>query len=168
RKTPIPHLLVLLLVRVSRPPRYRQEAGKPPLSVKEARVMGIKLKAPKWVIAGTAVAAVMALTAAGVVVSGVVGAGVPQPEDVMPANAMAFTKLDLNPSAGQKLAVFQLAAKFPKVKAKVTSTGTSIKESVFVSMFTGTGKDSLGLNYKKDVEPWLGDRIGVGVFPAFP
>jgi|GEM_PF-1152225 len=130
--------------------------------------MGIKLKAPKWVIAGTAVAAVMALTAAGVVVSGVVGGGGPQPEDVMPANAMAFTKLDLNPSAGQKLAVFQLAAKFPKVKAKVTSTDTSIKESVFGSMFTGNGKDSLGLNYKKDVEPWLGDRIGVGVFPAFP
>jgi Protein of unknown function (DUF3352) len=130
--------------------------------------MGIKFKAPKWVVAGTAVAAVIALTAAGVVVSGVMGGGGPQPEDVMPASAMAFTKLDLNPTAGQKLAVFQLAAKFPKVKTKVTSKDTSIKESVFGSMFTGDGKDSLGLNFKKDVEPWLGDRIGVGVFPAFP
>jgi Protein of unknown function (DUF3352) len=129
--------------------------------------MGITFKAPKWVVAGTAVAAVVALTAAGVVVSGVMGGGGPQPEDVMPANAMAFTKLDLNPSAGQKLAVFQLAAKFPKVKTKVTSQDTSIKESVFGSMFAGTGKDSLGLNFKKDVDPWLGDRIGVGVFPAF-
>jgi Protein of unknown function (DUF3352) len=127
-----------------------------------------KFKAPKWVVAGTAVAAAFAVTAAGVVVAGAVNGGGPQPEDVLPANAMAFTKLDLNPSARQKLAVYQLASKFPKVKSKVTSEDTSIKESIFGSLFTGTGKDAIGLDFKKDVQPWLGDRIGVGVFPALP
>jgi len=129
----------------------------------------LNVRAPKWVVAVTGVAVVVALTAAGMAVAGSMGGGGSQPEDVLPANAMAFVKLDLNPAAGQKLAVYRLAPKFPKVKGKVTSEETSIKESGFGSVFTGNGKDDVtGLDYKKDVEPWLGDRIGVGVFPALP
>jgi hypothetical protein len=93
----------------------------------------------------------------------VIGGGGPQPEDVLPANAIAFAKLDLNPSAGQKLAVYQLASKFPQAKGKVSSQDTSIKELTFGAIFTG--KAGLGLTYKTDVEPWLGDRVGVAVFP---
>jgi hypothetical protein len=118
----------------------------------------------KWIGAAAAVAVVAAVTLGGTALVSALGGGGAQPEDVLPASAIAFAKLDLNPSAGQKLAVFQLASKFPK--AKVTSQDTSVKESTFGSFFTGaTGKSSLGLDYKKDVEPWLGDRIGVGVFP---
>jgi hypothetical protein len=71
--------------------------------------------------------------------------------------------VDLNPSVGQKLASYQLISKFPQIKSKVTSQGTSLKESIFGSIFTGD--TSWGLDYKKDVAPWLGDRIGLGVFP---
>jgi hypothetical protein len=117
----------------------------------------------KWIAAAAAVAVVAALSVGGVAVAKVMGGGGAQPEDVLPANAIAFAKLDLNPSAGQKLAAYRLASKFPKVKSKVTSEDTSVKESSFGSIFTGDS--GWGLSYKKDVEPWLGERVGVGVFP---
>jgi hypothetical protein len=117
----------------------------------------------RWI--GLAVAAtVLAVFGVGAMAfANVIGGGGPQPEDVLPANAIAFAKLDLNPSAGQKLAVYQLASKFPQAKSKVSSQDTSIKELTFGAIFTG--KTGMGLNYKTDVEPWLGDRVGLGVFP---
>jgi Protein of unknown function (DUF3352) len=117
----------------------------------------------KWIGAAAAVVLVVALSVGGVAIAKVMGGGGAQPEDVLPNSAIAFAKLDLNPSAGQKLAAFRLASRFPTVKGNVTSQDTSIKESLFGSIFTGNA--SWGLDYKKDVEPWLGDRIGVGVFP---
>ena len=103
----------------------------------------------KWIGGAVAAVVVVALTVAGVAVVNAMGGGGAQPEDVLPANAMAFSKLDLNPSAGQKLAAYQLISKFPKAKEKVTSEDTSIKESIFGSAFTGsTEKGGLGLDYK--------------------
>jgi hypothetical protein len=94
------------------------------------------------------------------------GGGGPQPEDVLPATAVAFVKLDLNPSAGQKVAAYRLSSKFPEIKSQVSGEDTSIKESIFGTLFTGEKKTgALSLKYKTDVEPWLGDRVGVGVFP---
>jgi Protein of unknown function (DUF3352) len=119
----------------------------------------------KWIGSAAAAAVVVALTVGGVTLMKAMGGGA-QPEDVLPANAIAFAKIDVNPSAGQKLAVFQLASKFPKVKEKIASPESSLKEAVFGSFFTGSGgEEALGLDFKKDIEPWLGDRIGVGVFP---
>jgi hypothetical protein len=121
-----------------------------------------------WIAAAAASAVVLVLTVGGVTLVNVLGGGGPQPEDVLPANAVVFVKLDLDPSAGQKLAAYQLSAKFPDIKSKVSSEDTSIKESIFGSLFTGdtkVGGSSMGLKYKTDVAPWLGDRVGVGVFP---
>lgn len=118
----------------------------------------------KWIGAAAAVVLVVALSVGGVAIAKVMGGGGAQPEDVLPNSAIAFAKLDLNPSAGQKLAAFRLASRFPTVRGNVTSQDTSIKESLFGSIFTGNA--SWGLDYKRDVQPWLGDRIGVGVFPG--
>ena len=118
----------------------------------------------KWIGAAVAVAVVAALATGGMALLNALGGGGAQPEDVFPNSAIVFAKLDLNPSAGQKLAAYRFASRFPKVKDKVTSQDTSVKESIFGSIFTSS--TSWGLDYKKDVEPWLGDRIGVGVFPA--
>ena len=118
----------------------------------------------KWVGAAIAVVVVVALSVGGMTLLKVLGGGGAQPEDVFPNSAVVFAKLDLNPSAGQKLAAYRLVSRFPRVKDKVTSEDTSVKDSIFSSIFTGGA--SWGLDYKKDLEPWLGDRIGFGVFPA--
>jgi Protein of unknown function (DUF3352) len=120
----------------------------------------------RWIGAAAAVVVVAAVAFGGMTLLKVLGGGGAQPEDVLPNSAIVFAKLDLNPSVGQKLAAYRLASSFPKVKNKVTSQDTSVKESIFSSIFTGN--TSWGLSYKRDIEPWLGDRIGVGLFPAMP
>jgi len=119
--------------------------------------------ARRWVWSAVAAGSVLVLTVGGVAFVNILGGGGAQPEDVLPANAVAFAKLDLNPSAGQKLAAYRLSSKLPKVKGRVTSEDTSVKESTFGLIFTGDA--GMGLDYTKDVAPWLGDRIGIGVFP---
>lgn len=119
--------------------------------------------ARRWVWAAVAAGVVLVITVGGVAFVNLLGGGGAQPEDVLPANAVAFAKLDLDPSAGQKLAAYRLSSRFPAVRSRVTSEGTSVKESTFGLLFTGdTG---MGLDYQKDVAPWLGDRVGIGVFP---
>jgi hypothetical protein len=117
----------------------------------------------KWLAAAAGVVVIAGLAASGVAVARLSGSGA-QPEDVVPSNAIAFVKLDLDPSVGQKVAVLRLAAKFPKTKSSATGKDGSPKQSIFGSIFTG--KDShYGLEYKTDVEPWLGDRAAVVVVP---
>ena len=134
--------------------------------MEEVKAVRTKLGEAKWIGAAASVAVVVGLSVGGAAALKLAGGGGAQPEDVLPASAIAFAKLDLNPSAGQKVAAYRLAAKFPDIKNKVTSEDTSIKELTFGSIFTGpTSKSGFGLDYKKDVEPWLGDRVGIGVFP---
>jgi hypothetical protein len=101
------------------------------------------------------VAAVL-IAGAGIVTVGFAGGGA-QPEDVLPANVVAMTKVDLDPSLDQKKAVYQLSKKFKGLK---TSSETSIKDDLLSVLFEDTD-----LDYAKDVKPWLGDRAAVGAVP---
>jgi hypothetical protein len=114
---------------------------------------------------------IAAFVTAGVLALGLAGAGAayallrgggPQPEDVLPANAIAFTKVDLDPGAGQKVSLYQLSRKFPDLAAKARSEESAIEDVVLGSLFEG---GVFGLSYD-EVEPWLGKRAALGVFPA--
>ncbi|HEV7146353.1 MAG TPA: DUF3352 domain-containing protein [Pedococcus sp.] len=91
------------------------------------------------------------------------GGGGPQPESVMPQATVAFTKVDLDPSAGQKLDALRFALKFPSAKGQV-SENSDLGELVFKSL----QKDGplQGIDFAKDVKPWLGKRVGVGIMPG--
>jgi hypothetical protein len=83
-----------------------------------------------------------------------------QPEDVLPADTMAYVRVDLDPSAGQKVALFNLARKFAATRDSFT--GDDPRKALFELM--RKGDDSLaGVDYARDVAPWIGDRIGFGV-----
>ncbi len=85
-----------------------------------------------------------------------------QPESAVPATAVAYAEVDLDPSADQKLKLRDQLRKIPGVKAKVSATGTDLKEELL--------KSALGnvpiVDYDSDVKPWLGDRIAVAVIPG--
>jgi hypothetical protein len=87
--------------------------------------------------------------------------GGPQPHDVLPASTDAYLRLDLDPSAGQKVDLFKLIRKVPDLADEVgiTSDKSDIRKLVFKDILASECDD---LDYDKDVEPWLGDRIGVG------
>lgn len=86
-----------------------------------------------------------------------------QPEDVLPAEALAYAELDLNPSAGQKLAAVRFLRKFLETKERFEES-----KDPRASLWELIAKDEeelSSLDYARDVEPWLGDRLGLAVLP---
>ncbi|GAA4720817.1 hypothetical protein GCM10025782_17920 [Pedococcus ginsenosidimutans] len=86
-----------------------------------------------------------------------------QPESVLPSTAVAFAKVDLDPSAGQKIDAVRFLRTFPKVKGKVSEDADLRKVAFEALQKDGTLK---GVDYAKDVEPWLGQRLGVALVPG--
>jgi hypothetical protein len=107
--------------------------------------------------------AIVAVGAGGAFAFQQVGGGGAQPESVMPANTMAFAKVDLDPSAGQKLDAIRFIRKFPDAQGEVKED-SDLREVII----KGLQKDGQlkGVDYAKDIEPWLGQRVGVGVVPG--
>jgi hypothetical protein len=87
-----------------------------------------------------------------------------QPEKIVPADSFAFAKLDLNPSASQKLAAIRFFSRLPRIGTSF-SAKIDPRESFFTALASG-GQLPAGFSYNKDVKPWLGDRIAVAARPA--
>jgi hypothetical protein len=114
--------------------------------------------------AGLAVAATLAgalvLGGTGYAVASYLSGGGAQPEDVLPADTLGFVKLDLDPAAGQKMALGSLLEKFPDV---VPEGDGDLKEQLLEPLLAESGA---ALDYHSDVQPWLGDRLAVAAVPA--
>jgi hypothetical protein len=89
--------------------------------------------------------------------------GGPQPESILPADTIAFAKVDMNPSGAQKVAAVRFAMRFPDAKGKVTES-SDLRKVAFEKM--QEDGDFKGLRYDTDVAPWIGDRFGVGLLPG--
>jgi hypothetical protein len=91
-----------------------------------------------------------------------------QPAAVLPGTAVAYARVDLNPSAGQKVAAIRFLLKFPSVKENLGLTGEDddLRQKLFESIKKYAGDDLADVNYETDVKPWLGERAGVAVLPA--
>ena len=118
----------------------------------------------RWGVVGGAAAGV-------VLVAGVGGWGVAQllaggesPAAAVPADAVGYVSIDLDPSAGQKIEALRTMRKFPAL-AKELDLGSrdDVRRWVFEQMQDdGTCKE---LDYSKDVEPWLGNRVALAAVP---
>lgn len=104
-------------------------------------------------------AVVVAAAGVGAYAYSVLNGGGPQPESVLPSTAIGFAKIDLNPAANQKIALYQLSRHVPGLSKAVTSD-SNLKDGA-LRQILAAGK--FGLDYDKDVKPWLGDRAGVAV-----
>lgn len=82
----------------------------------------------------------------------------------LPKDSLAVVEVNLNPSAGDKLAVKDLAAKFPALADKVNAAGDDYKAALYNSTIAALSPDAP--DYEADVKPWLGDSIAVGMVKA--
>ncbi|MCK2221643.1 DUF3352 domain-containing protein [Actinomadura sp. ATCC 31491] len=114
-----------------------------------------------WLVAGAAALAVVLLGGGAVWAVGTLGGGGTQPAEVLPANAIAYARLDLDPAANQKLALFQLARKFTVTKDAFT--GEDPRKALFDTLNEDSDRK---LDFAKDVDPWLGSRIGFAAVPS--
>ena len=103
-----------------------------------------------------ALAAAVLATATGFLLY--VAGGGTQPEDVLPAGALGFARVDLDPSADQKLAVQAITDRLPD---RPGVPQLDIKDDVIGGLLRANGVD-----YERDVRPWLADRAGIAVYPG--
>ncbi|MGW0808804.1 DUF3352 domain-containing protein [Nonomuraea sp. NPDC002799] len=115
-----------------------------------------------WIIAGAAALAVILFGGGAVWAVGAIGGGGTQPDAVLPADSIAYARLDLDPAANQKLALFQLARKFTVTKD--TFSGEDPRKALFDTI-NDADSDSK-VDFAKDVDPWLGSRIGFAAVPS--
>jgi hypothetical protein len=90
-----------------------------------------------------------------------------QPSAVLPGTAVAYARVDLNPSAGQKVAAIRFLLKFPSVKDKLGLTGDKddLRQKLFEQIKKYAGTDLADVDYDKDIKPWLGERAGIAALP---
>ncbi|GAA0615421.1 DUF3352 domain-containing protein [Kribbella sandramycini] len=114
-----------------------------------------------------ALAMVLVVAGGGIFAYGKLNGG-KQPDAVLPGTAIGFLRVDLNPSAGQKLAALRFLMKFPSAKDKLKLTGEKddLHQKLFEAIKSSSGDDLAEVDYAKDVKPWLGDRIGAAVLPT--
>ncbi len=116
----------------------------------------------KIIASGAGVAVLAAVVGGGAYAYNQLSGGGSQPADVMPATMQVYARLDLDPGASQKIELFKLLNKVPEVGETLgieDADKSDVRELIFEQISANACPD---LDYKKDVEPWLGDRVGVG------
>jgi hypothetical protein len=115
---------------------------------------------------------------AGIIVGIVVAVGLPigafaafrllgggtQPHDVLPADAIGYFRIDVDPSAPQKIDAVRYLRTFPAFEknTRIDSDRADIRKVVFDAMLEHR---PCQLDYDDDVAPWLGERLGVALTP---
>ncbi|MEU7985672.1 DUF3352 domain-containing protein [Streptosporangium canum] len=113
-----------------------------------------------WLIAVVAALVVVLVGGGGAFAVNLLSGGGTQPHDVLPGNAIGYVRLDFDPAANQKLALFSIAQKFTVTKDSFT--GDDPRKAIF-DLAKKSGFDKM--DYAADVQPWLGDRVGLAALP---
>jgi Protein of unknown function (DUF3352) len=92
------------------------------------------------------------------------GATGPQPHDVLPANALAYVRVDLDPSGPEKVRALRFLRTFPAFEARtgIDDDRADVREALLDATL---GLGACGLDYDDDVAGWLGERVGAAVTP---
>ncbi|TDE09143.1 DUF3352 domain-containing protein [Jiangella asiatica] len=87
-----------------------------------------------------------------------------QPHDVLPGDALGYARVDLDPSASQKIEAFRFLRKFPLFSEAtgIEDDNADLRERLVDAFSASTGCD---LDFQEDVEPWIGNRLGAAMLP---
>jgi hypothetical protein len=87
-----------------------------------------------------------------------------QPAEALPASTVGYLSLDLDPAGGQKIDAFRTLNKFPAFKDEVgVNSVDELRRKVGEALVSDSGCP--GLDYGRDIDPWLGDRMAAAVVP---
>lgn len=118
----------------------------------------------KGLIAAGAAAGLVGLVAAGAwAVNSYVGLGLgDRPEAAVPADAVAFVRLDLDPAATEKLDALRFLRQFEVLDGKLPGDDVDLRRWL-VEQLDPAGEQ---VDFDRDLAPWLGERVGVAVMPG--
>jgi len=115
---------------------------------------------------GAAVVA-LAVVASGVTYAvGYLSGGGTQPEQMVPADAVLFAKVDLDPAAEQKVAAARFLRNFPALRDDLPQ----LRRVLFENLLADATSVNLEAEAEADADatPWLGRRAGFAVLPEEP
>ena len=112
----------------------------------------------RLLIIGAAAGLVIGLVGVGAFAWQKLSGGGTQPHDVLPSTVVAYARIDADPSASQKIAILRLIRKFPELAKElgIKDVDQDIRKPLLEDLV-----GECDLDYDKDVEPWIGNRIGV-------
>lgn len=79
---------------------------------------------------------------------------------ITPVNALALVTVNLDPSIEQKRSLLSVARRFPAASEKVKGEFDETRDELLGDLV----KEG-GLDFKRDVEPWLGDEVAFALLP---
>ncbi len=91
------------------------------------------------------------------------GAG-SQPADAVPASAVGYFSLDLDPTASQKIEAMQIFKKFPAIEKELDIGDRDDLRRYVFDLMQDDGVCN-NLDYAEDVEPWIGERVAMAAVP---
>jgi hypothetical protein len=118
----------------------------------------------KLIAIGASALAVAGIGVGAAYAAGALGGGGSQPDRLVPATAVGYVSLDLDPSLGQKVDALRFLRRFPSARASLGSTDDIRKW--FFDQAVADDRSLSGLNYDRDVKPWIGDRFAVAALPG--
>jgi hypothetical protein len=83
------------------------------------------------------------------------GWGANEPESAVPAGALAFARVDLDPGYSEQLKLASLLSKFPKPDSGDGDQIQQVEHNLL---------DGLGLDFNTDIKPWFAHRAGVAAW----
>jgi len=91
--------------------------------------------------------------------------GGPAAAQAIPADALFYMGVDLDPAADQKVKAVQFLNHFPAFKneTNIGDPDSDIRKDIFEEALAQTGCD---LSYDDDVEPWLGNKFALAGMPG--
>jgi hypothetical protein len=109
--------------------------------------------------------AALVLGGVGVFAAQQLSGGGTQPADVLPGDAYGYVRLDIDPSAGQKIAAVRFLDKLPQLKD--TLGADDPRKKLWELATKDAGNDCVAkFGYDSDIAPWLGDRVGAAIRPG--
>jgi hypothetical protein len=114
-------------------------------------------------VALASIAVVLALGAGAYAMVQLLGGG-HSPASAVPADAIGYVSVDLDPSASQKIEAIKILRQFPALKDELKM---SSRDDVRRRLFEEIRKDGSckSLDYDDDIKPWIGERLGVAAVP---
>ncbi len=90
----------------------------------------------------------------------------PQPAEALPANAVAYAAVDLDPAATQKVDAIRFLNHFPAFSknVKIRDERDDVRKQLITDALDEL--DCADVSYDDTIEPWLGHKLGFALLPG--
>ena len=110
----------------------------------------------KRAVAGVAAVAVLGLAGAGAYGLMQFMSSGDSAATAVPAHALGYLSLDLDPAGGQKVAAYETMRKFPALREELGLSSDDPRQWIVEAI---NSEGDCSLDFEKDVEPWLGNKL---------